>query len=70
MQEIFADINDRTRSDVYSLFVVVSHMTNLQQAIKIITLYRNSLTEQEQEFMDFVFKVYMEEHNIDESNIN
>lgn len=70
MQEIFADINDRTRSDVYSLFVVVSHMTNLQQAIKIITLYRNSLTEREQEFMDFVFKVYMEEHNIDESNIN
>ena len=70
MQEIFDDINEQIRSDIYNLFVVVAHMTDFLAACKLITLYRNTLSEREQEFMDFVFRVYMEEHNINESDIN
>ena len=69
MTEIFEDINDSVRRDVYSLFVVVSHMTDIKKAMNIITLYRNTLSEREKEFMDFVFNVFMEEHGI-ESNID
>ena len=70
MQEIFDDINERVRSDIYGLFAVVAHMTDFLAACKLITLYRNTLSEREQEFMDFVFRVYMEEHNINESDID
>ena len=70
MQEIFDDISEQVRSDIYDLFSVIAHMTDFLAACKLITLYRNTLSEREQEFMDFVFRVYMEEHNINESDID
>lgn len=68
MQEIFDDINERVRRDIYNLFIVVTDMTNLPKAMELIALYRSTLSEREQEFMDFVFDVYMEEHGVYESN--
>ena len=61
MQEIFEDISDKTREEVEALFKIIPRMSNIHSAMRVIEVYRKTLTEREQEFFDFVFHVWKEE---------
>ena len=70
MQELFEDISERTRKDCLAIFSIVARTDDILKGVKILESYRNTLTAREQEYMDFAFHTWMEEHGIHESIID
>ena len=70
MQELFEDISEKTRKDCTAIFSIVARTEDILKGVKILESFRTTLNAREQEYMDFAFHAWMEEHNIHESIAN
>lgn len=62
MEELFANVPQRTRNHIKFWLEMAFMCKNPEEGAKMLMDYRNSLvTEEERDFMDFCFNARMEE---------
>ena len=68
MEELFANIPERVRKQTKFWIEFALSKNNILEAIKMIESYRNTCSDEEKEYLDFVVSSYGEKYNENNSN--